>query len=213
MKQSVSKREQTAGLYLRLSRDDKQDGESYSISNQRKLLEKTAKEKGYSRVMVFLDDGISGTTMNRPGFIAMIEAIEQGKISAVFVKDMSRLARNYLQAGYYTDEYFPDHGIRFVAVSDGVDTDEGEDDITPFRNIMNEWYARDISRKVKAAKKTIGEAGIPLSTQVPYGYIRNPDDSRFWIVDEEPAQVVRRIFNMAAEGMGVDTIASTLESE
>lgn len=131
----------------------------------------------------------------------------------MFVKDMSRLARNYLQAGYYTEEFFPEHNIHFVAFSDGVDSEDGDDEFTQFRNIMNEWYARDISRKVKASAKLKGEAGIPLATQVPYGYIRNPEGKRFWVVDEDAAAVVRRIFKMSLDGMGVDTIASALEAE
>lgn len=209
MKQSSSK---TAAIYLRLSREDSLDGESNSISNQKKLLTKAAKEKGYTKLLHYTDDGITGTTMNRPGFSSMIADIKSGIIGAVFVKDMSRLGRNYLQVGYYTEDFFPEHNIRLVAVSDGVDSAEGENEFTPFRNIMNEWYARDISRKVRTAQKIKGESGIPLGN-VPYGYKRNPDNPKFWLVDEEAAAIVRRIFDLSIGGMGVEQIAATLESE
>ena len=134
----------TAALYCRLSRDDNMDAESNSIQNQKKILQKAAKEKGYIDTLFFVDDGITGTTMKRPGFQKMLTAIEAGYISAVFVKDLSRLGRNYIEVGRLTEEFFPQHDIRLVAVSDGVDSDEGEYDFTPFRNIMNEWYAADI---------------------------------------------------------------------
>ena len=130
----------TAALYCRLSRDDNMDNESNSIKNQKKILQKAAKDKGYSDTIFFVDDGITGTTMKRPGFQKMITAIEAGYISAVFVKDLSRLGRNYIEVGKLTEEFFPLHDVRLVAVSDGVDSDEGEDDFTPFKNIMNEYY-------------------------------------------------------------------------
>ena len=149
MKQSSNKksREATAFLYERLSRDDNLEGESYSIGNQKKLLTKVAKEKGYTNLVHFLDDGISGVTMNRPGFVEMMQQLEQGKASAVFVKDLSRLGRNYIEVGRLTEEFFPDHDIRLVAVSDNIDTAEGENELAPIRNLFNEWYARDISKK------------------------------------------------------------------
>ena len=172
MKQSSKKHELgTSALYCRLSRDDNMDSESNSIQNQRKILQKAAKDKGYTDTVFFVDDGITGTTMKRPGFQKMITAIEAGYISAVFVKDLSRLGRNYIEVGKLTEEFFPQHDVRLVAVSDGVDSDEGEDDFTPFRNIMNEWYAKDISKKRKIVNKMKGNAGIPLS-QPPYGYIK-----------------------------------------
>ncbi|HBF8920841.1 TPA: recombinase family protein, partial [Clostridioides difficile] len=172
----------TAALYCRLSRDDNMDNESNSISNQKKILQKAAKDKGYTDTIFFVDDGITGTTMKRPGFQKMIAAIEAGYISAVFVKDLSRLGRNYIEVGKLTEEFFPLHDVRLVAVSDGVDSDEGEDDFTPFKNIMNEYYAKDISKKRRIVNKMKGNAGIPLSPP-PYGYIKNPDDPRFWVVD------------------------------
>ena len=129
-----------AFLYVRLSRDDELEGESYSISNQKKLLTKVAKDKGYTNITIFCDDGISGVTMNRPEFNKMIEQLEHGKASAVFVKDLSRLGRNYIEVGRLTEEFFPEHHIRLVSVSDNLDTDEGENDLTPIRNLFNEWY-------------------------------------------------------------------------
>lgn len=199
----------TAALYCRLSRDDNMDTESNSIQNQKKILQKAAKEKGYADTLFFVDDGITGTTMKRPGFQKMITAIEAGYISAVFVKDLSRLGRNYIEVGKLTEEFFPEHDVRLIAVSDGVDSDEGDNEFTPFRNIMNEWYAKDISKKRKIVNKMKGNAGIPLS-QPPYGYIKNPDDSRFWVIDPEAADVVRRIYDMAIEGYGLAEIANAL---
>ena len=189
----------TAALYCRLSRDDNMDSESNSIQNQKKILQKAAKDKGYTDTIFFVDDGITGTTMKRPGFQKMITAIEAGYISAVFVKDLSRLGRNYIEVGKLTEEFFPLHDVRLVAVSDGVDSDEGEDDFTPFKNIMNEYYAKDISKKRRIVNKMKGNAGVPLSPP-PYGYMKNPDDPRFWVIDPEAAEVVRRIYRLALEG-------------
>ena len=202
----------TAALYCRLSRDDNMDNESNSISNQKKILQKAAKDKGYSDTIFFVDDGITGTTMKRPGFQKMITAIEAGYISAVFVKDLSRLGRNYIEVGKLTEEFFPLHDVRLVAVSDGVDSDEGEDDFTPFKNIMNEYYAKDISKKRRIVNKMKGNAGIPLSPP-PYGYMKNPDDPRFWVVDPEAADVVRRIYRMALEGYGLAETAAALGAD
>ena len=202
----------TAALYCRLSRDDNMDSESNSISNQKKILQKAAKEKGYTDTIFFVDDGITGTTMKRPGFQKMLTAIEAGYISAVFVKDLSRLGRNYIEVGKLTEEFFPLHDVRLVAVSDGVDSDEGEDDFTPFKNIMNEYYAKDISKKRRIVNKMKGNSGVPLSPP-PYGYIKNPDDPRFWVVEEEAAAVVRRIYRMALDGFGLAEIAAALGAD
>ena len=202
----------TAALYCRLSRDDYMDAESNSIQNQKKLLQKVAREKGYTDTLFFVDDGITGTTMKRPGFQKMLTAIEAGYISAVFVKDLSRLGRNYIEVGKLTEEFFPQYDVRLVAVSDGVDSDEGDNEFTPFRNIMNEWYAKDISKKRKIVNKMKGNAGIPLSLP-PYGYIKNPDDPRFWVIDPEAADVVRRIYDMALEGYGLAEIATALGAD
>ena len=213
MKQSSEKHELgTAALYCRLSRDDNMDSESNSIQNQRKILQKAAKDKGYTDTVFFVDDGITGTTMKRPGFQKMLTAIEAGYISAVFVKDLSRLGRNYIEVGKLTEEFFPLHDIRLVAVSDGVDSDEGEDDFTPFKNIMNEYYAKDISKKRRIVNKMKGNAGVPLSPP-SYGYIKKPDDPRFWVVEPEAAEVVRRIYRMALEGYGLAEIAARLAAD
>ena len=213
MKQSSKKHELgTAALYCRLSRDDNMDSESNSIQNQRKILQKAAKDKGYTDTIFFVDDGITGTTMKRPGFQKMLTAIEAGYISAVFVKDLSRLGRNYIEVGKLTEEFFPLHDIRLVAVSDGVDSDEGEDDFTPFKIIMNEYYAKDISKKRRIVNKMKGNAGVPLSPP-PYGYIKNPDDPRFWVVEPEAAEVVRRIYRMALEGYGLAETAAQLAAD
>ena len=213
MKQSSKKHELgTAALYCRLSRDDNMDSESNSIQNQRKILQKAAKDKGYTDTVFFVDDGITGTTMKRPGFQKMLTAIEAGYISAVFVKDLSRLGRNYIEVGKLTEEFFPLHDIRLVAVSDGVDSDEGEDDFTPFKNIMNEYYAKDISKKRRIVNKMKGNAGVPLSPP-PYGYIKNPDDPRFWVVEPEAAEVVRRIYHMALDGYGLAETAAQLAAD
>ena len=215
MKQSNNNkksRDVTVFLYERLSRDDNMDGESYSIGNQKKLLIKVAKEKGYTNLVHFFDDGISGVTMDRPGFADMIQQLEQGKAAAVFVKDLSRLGRNYIEVGRLTEEFFPNHDIRLVAVSDNIDTDEGENELAPIRNLFNEWYARDISKKRRISNKIKGNAGEPMG-QPPYGYIKDPENPKRWIVDEEAAQVVRRIYRMTLEGVGTEQIAAKLEED
>ena len=214
MRQSNNKksRDVTAFLYERLSRDDNLEGESYSIGNQKKLLTKVAKEKGYTNLVHFLDDGISGVTMDRPGFVEMIQQLEQGRAAAVFVKDLSRLGRNYIEVGRLTEEFFPEHDIRLVAVSDNIDTAEGENELAPIRNLFNEWYARDISKKRRISNKIKGNAGEPMG-QPPYGYIKDPDNPKRWIVDDEAAQVVRRIYSMTLEGYGTEQIAAQLEKD
>ena len=214
MRQSNNRksRDVTAFLYERLSRDDNLEGESYSIGNQKKLLTKVAKEKGYTNLVHFLDDGISGVTMDRPGFNDMMEQLAAGKAAAVFVKDLSRLGRNYIEVGRLTEEFFPEHDIRLVAVSDNIDTAEGENELAPIRNLFNEWYARDISKKRRISNKIKGNAGEPMG-QPPYGYIKDPDNPKRWIVDEEAAQVVRRIYSMTLEGYGTEQIAASLEQD
>ena len=201
-----------AAIYCRLSKDDDQQGESASIANQKKLLAKVAKEKGYTNLVHFLDDGISGVTMDRPGFVEMICQLEQGKAAAVFVKDLSRLGRNYIEVGRLTEEFFPNHDIRLVAVSDNIDTAEGENELAPIRNLFNEWYARDISKKRRISNKIKGNAGEPMG-QPPYGYIKDPNDPKHWIVDDEAAQVVRRVYSMTLEGFGTEQIAAQLEKD
>jgi len=214
MRQSNNRksRDVTAFLYERLSRDDNLEGESYSIGNQKKLLTKVAKEKGYTNLVHFLDDGISGVTMDRPGFNDMMEQLAAGKAAAVFVKDLSRLGRNYIEVGRLTEESFPEHDIRLVAVSDNIDTAEGENELAPIRNLFNEWYARDISKKRRISNKIKGNAGEPMGPP-PYGYKKAPDDPKRWIVDEEAAQVVRRVFRMTLDGYGTEQIATIFSEE
>ena len=214
MRQSNNRksRDVTAFLYERLSRDDNLEGESYSIGNQKKLLTKVAKEKGYTNLIHFLDDGISGVTMDRPGFNDMMEQLAAGKAAAVFVKDLSRLGRNYIEVGRLTEEFFPEHDIRLVAVSDNIDTSEGENELAPIRNLFNEWYARDISKKRRISNKIKGNAGEPMGPP-PYGYKKDPDDPKRWIVDEEAAQVVRRVFRMTLDGYGTEQIATIFSEE
>lgn len=202
----------TAFLYERLSRDDNLEGESYSIGNQKKLLTKVAKEKGYTNLVHFMDDGISGVTMDRPGFVDMIRQLEEGRAAAVFVKDLSRLGRNYIEVGRLTEEFFPEHDIRLVAVSDNIDTAEGENELAPIRNLFNEWYARDISKKRRISNKIKGNAGEPMG-QPPYGYMKDPDNPKRWIVDDEAALVVKRIYNMTLDGLGTEQIAAQLERD
>lgn len=214
MRKSINRknRESTAFLYERISRDDNLEGDSYSVANQKKLLVKVAKEKGFTNLVHFFDDGISGVTMERPGFKEMLSELEQGHAAAVIVKDMSRLGRNYIEVGRLTEEFFPDHDIRLIAVSDGIDTDEGENELAPIRNLFNEWYARDISKKRRISNKIRGTSGEPLC-QPPYGYMKNPDNPKRWIVDEEAARVVRRIYSLTMDGLGSDQIATLLNEE
>lgn len=201
-----------AFLYERLSRDDDLEGESYSIANQKKLLIKVAQEKGYTHLVHFYDDGISGVTMDRPEFNRMIEQLKLGKAGAVFVKDLSRLGRNYIEVGRLTDEFFPEHNIRLVAVSDNIDTDEGESEFAPIKNLFNEWYARDISKKRRASNRVKGSSGIPLG-QPPYGYMKDPENSNRWIIDDEAAMIVNRIDTLTLSGYGTEQIASMLSKE
>ncbi len=197
-------------LYCRLSRDDGTDNDSNSITNQKKMLQKYAKEHGFGNTRFYVDDGYTGTNSNRPGFQKLLEDMDMGYVAVLIVKDMSRLGRDYLQVGYYTDTYFPDHGIRFIAVNDCVDSEDGENELAPFRNVMNEMYARDISRKVRSAHRIRGNCGEPLS-QPPYGYLKSPENKKKWIVDPEASAVVKDIFRMCLEGKGNETIARILQ--
>lgn len=205
-------RDVTAFIYLRLSRDDNLEGESYSIGNQKKLLTKAAKDLGYSNIVTFIDDGVSGVTMNRPGFNDMMQQLEENRAAALLVKDLSRLGRNYIEVGRLMEEFFPEHDIRLVAISDNIDTDEGENEMAPIRNLFNEWYARDISKKRRISNKIKGNAGEPLG-QPPYGYIKDPDNPKHWIIEEEDASTVRRIFSMTLDGLGPEQIAAQLERD
>ena len=201
-------------LYERLSRDDEQQGESNSITNQKQYLEEYAKRQGFSNIRHFTDDGISGTTFEREGFQKLIAEVEAGNVSTVIVKDMSRLGRNYLKVGFYTDIMFPEKGVRFIAVNNGVDSETmGDNDFTPFLNIMNEWYAKDTSQKIRAIFKAKMQEGKRVSPSVPYGYLRDPQDKQHLIIDPEPAEVVRRIYRLVIEGVGVSAIARQLTDE
>ncbi len=196
-------------LYCRLSRDDRTDKESNSIANQKKLLAQKAKELGLSNTKYYVDDGYTGTNFNRPGFQDLLDDIDMGYISTIMVKDLSRLGRDYVSVGHYTDSFFPDHNIRFIAINDLVDSAEGENEIAPFKNIMNEMYARDISKKVRSAFRIRGNCGEPLA-QPPYGYNKDPMNPKKWVIDVEAAEVVRSIFEMCLEGKGNETIAHIL---
>lgn len=197
-------------LYCRLSRDDGTESESNSIGNQKKLLSQKAKEMGLTDTKYYVDDGYTGTNFNRPGFQQLIDDIEIGLVSAVMVKDLSRLGRDYVSVGNYTDSYFPEHNVRFIAVNDAIDSDEGESKIAPFKNILNEMYARDISKKIRSSHRLRGSMGEPLS-QPPYGYIKSPENKKKWIIDPEAATVVKSILKMCLDGKGNETIARELQ--
>lgn len=197
-------------LYCRLSRDDGTESESNYIGNQKKLLSQKAKEMGLTDTKYYVDDGYTGTNFNRPGFQQLIDDIEIGLVSAVMVKDLSRLGRDYVSVGNYTDSYFPEHNVRFIAVNDAIDSDEGESEIAPFKNILNEMYARDISKKIRSSHRLRGSMGEPLS-QPPYGYMKSPENKKKWIIDPEAATVVKSIFKMCLDGKGNETIARELQ--
>ena len=199
-------------LYCRLSRDDGAEGESNSIANQKKLLSKYAKEHGFTNTKFYVDDGYTGTNFNRPGFQRMLEDMDMGYISTVIVKDSSRFGRNYLEVGQYTDYYFPEHNIRFIAINDCIDSENGENDFSVFRNVMNEMYAKDISRKVRSSHRLRGNAGEPLSAP-PYGYMKSVENKKKWVIDPEAAEIVRRVFRLCIEGKGNETIARMLQED
>ena len=202
--------EAVTALYCRLSRDDELQGDSNSIINQKKILQRYALDHGYKNYRFYIDDGISGTTFNRPGFQQMIADIEAGLINRVIIKDMSRLGRDYLQVGMYTEIMFPEHDIHFIAVNDGVDSTQGDNEFTPFRNIINEWYAKDTSKKIRAVMKVKGNAGEHLTTLPPYGYMKSPDNKKLWVRDEDAAAVVYEIGLYVMDGFGPSQIARKL---
>ncbi|MBQ9510620.1 MAG: recombinase family protein [Clostridia bacterium] len=205
-----SKNNKITALYCRLSRDDGTEGESNSIDNQKKLLTKYAKENGFDNIKCYIDDGYTGTNFNRPGFKNMLADMELDLISSVIVKDSSRLGRNYLEVGKYIEIYFPEHDIRFISVNENIDSATGEDEFSGVRNIMNELYARDISRKVRSSHRLRGSAGEPLSPP-PYGYMKSPDSKKKWVIDPEAAETVRLIYRLCIEGNGNETIARILQ--
>lgn len=206
--------EKITALYERLSRDDELQGESNSIINQKRFLEDYARAHGLRNIRHFSDDGYSGTNFNRPSFNQLLEEVKAGNVATIVVKDMSRFGRNYLQVGFYTEMLFPDKGVRFIAINNNIDSDNPTDnDFAPFLNIMNEWYAKDTSKKIRAIFRNRMENGERCSGSVPYGYKRLPGDKQTFYVDPEAAGVVRRIFAMAAEGISMAAIAQTLRDE
>lgn len=206
----TNKPEQITALYARLSQEDALDGDSNSIVNQKAVLSKYAADNGFTNPVFFIDDGVSGVTFDRPNFNRMIAEIEAGNVGTVIVKDMSRLGRDYLKVGYYTEIFFVERDVRYIAINDGVDSAKGDNDFTPFRNLFNDFYAKDTSKKVRAIKKAQGMAGEHL-TKPPYGYKVDPADKKKWIVDEEAAAVVKRIFDLCIAGKGPMQIAKILK--
>lgn len=200
------------GLYLRLSRDDGSDSESMSISNQRAMLTEYANERGWEIQDTYIDDGVSGTTFDRPGFLRMIADIEAKHINMVIVKDLSRLGRNYSQVGHYTDYFFPKHNIRFITIGDNVDSEKGND-FAGFLNVIYEHYAKDTSRKIKSTKKTHMQKGMFIGSQPAMGYMRDPMDKHHLVIEEDGAEIVRRIFNLYALGNSARHIANTFNQE
>ncbi|MGN0613798.1 MAG: recombinase family protein [Porcipelethomonas sp.] len=199
-------------LYCRLSQDDMLQGESNSITNQKTILKKYADDNGFRNTVFYVDDGVSGTTFERDGFKAMMTDIEAGKVGIVITKDLSRLGRDYLKTGEYIEIIFPDYDVRYIAINDNVDTLKSENELMAFKNIFNDWYARDTSKKIRAVFKAKGQSGKPLSVPI-YGYKRSEADKHLWIIDDEPAEVVRKIFRLCIEGYGPTQIARTLTEE
>ncbi|HHX70315.1 MAG TPA: recombinase family protein [Gallicola sp.] len=210
----VATPDKITALYCRLSRDDELQGDSNSIKNQKSILKKYADDNGFINTEFFVDDGVSGTTFDRPDFQRMITEMDAGRIGTIIVKDMSRLGRDYLKVGYYTEIAFPNAEVRFIAINNGVDSANQQDsDFTPFLNIINEWYAKDTSKKIRAVFKAKGESGKPLCTNPPFGYKKDPDDNNHWIVDKDAAKVVKYIFQLCIEGYGPTQIAHKLKDE
>ena len=210
----MNRQQKITALYERLSRDDEQQGESNSITNQKKILEDFAGRNDFVNLRHFSDDGVSGTTFERRGFKEMIAEVEAGNVGTIIVKDMSRLGRDYLQVGYYTEVFFRQKSVRFIAVSNNIDSANGESgEFAPFLNIMAEWYARDASRKQKAVYQSKGQNGKRTTNGCIYGYLKDPNDKTKWVVDPEAAAIVQRIFTMSAEGKGPHIIACALEAD
>ena len=203
--------EKITALYCRLSRDDELQGDSNSIIHQKEMLKKYADENGLKNIEFFVDDGYSGTNFNRPDWQRLMEMVNQDKVASIIVKDMSRLGRDYLKVGYYTEILFPENEIRFIAINSGVDSANQQDsDFTPFLNIINEWYAKDTSKKIRAVIKAKSDAGKPTAPIPVYGYIKDPNDKYHWLIDEESAEIVKEIFHLAVKGNGPSKIASIL---
>ena len=202
-----------AGLYCRLSKDDEQSGESVSIGTQRSILTDYCLQHGYSIYKVYIDDGYSGLNFNRPGFKELLEDVERGAVNMVITKDLSRLGRDYIMTGYYSEIFFQTKGVRYIALADDVDSLNGTNEIAPFKNILNEMYARDVSKKVKNAKRQRAKQGLFIGSQAPYGYRKDPDNRNQLIIDPEAAEVVSRIFSLALDGLGSVAIAAELEKQ
>jgi site-specific DNA recombinase len=212
--QTAVKNDLITALYCRLSRDDELQGDSNSIKNQKAILQKYATDNGFGNIQFFVDDGYSGTTFDRPDWQRLSGMIDEGQIGTLIVKDMSRLGRDYLQVGMLTEMVFPNNDVRFIAVNNGVDSVNGtENDMTPFINLFNEFYAKDTSRKIRAVFKAKGNAGKPLCTNPPYGYIKDPEDKNHWIIDETAAEVVREIFHLCVQGYGGSKIANIITAK
>ena len=199
-------------LYCRLSQDDMLQGESNSITNQKAILKKYAEDNGFSNPVFYVDDGVSGTTWEREGFKAMLADIEEGKVGTVITKDLSRLGRDYLKTGEYIEIIFPDHDVRYIAINDGVDTLKSENELMAFKNIFNDWYARDTSKKIRAVFKANGQSGKHLSNPI-YGYKHSETDKNLWVIDDEAAEVVRKIFHLCIDGYGPTQIARILTEQ
>lgn len=205
---TTAKNDSVTALYCRLSRDDELQGDSNSIKNQKAILQKYADDNGFVNTQFFVDDGYSGTNFDRPDWQRLMALVEESGVGTIIVKDMSRLGRDYLKVGYYTEVLFPGSDIRFIAINNGVDSANQQDsDFTPFLNIINEWYAKDTSKKIRAVFKAKGQAGKPLCTNPPYGYVKDPDDKSHWVIDEEAADVVRQAFRLCMDGYGPTQIA------
>jgi len=201
-------------LLSRLSRDNELQGESNSITNQKQILENYAKQHGFTHFEHYSDDGYSGTNFNRPEWKRLIADIEAGKVSSVITKDMSRVGRDYLQVGYFTEIFFRQHDVRFIAISNNIDSTNSESaEFVPFLNIMSEWYARDCSRKQKATYQSKGHNGKRTNNGCIYGYFKDPNDKTKWVIDHVAAEVVRRIFAMSVDGLGPSQIARKLTQE
>lgn len=203
--------EKITALYCRLSRDDEQEGTSGSIKNQQSILEKYAMDNGFKNTRVFVDDGWSGTTFARPAFTEIMELAEKGMIGTLIVKDHSRLGRNRLVVGQLLEEGFDSLGVRYIAIMDNIDTAKGISDLVPMQDLFNEWHAKNTSQKVRNVFKNKGMSGVPLTTNPPFGYMKNPDNTKEWIVDEEAAKTVRQIFALCVEGLGPTQIAKLLK--
>ena len=204
--------EKITAIYCRLSRDDELAGESNSISNQKSIISKFCRDNGLKNLQYFVDDGYSGTNFNRPAWTELLDKIESGEVGTLVVKDMSRLGRDYLKVGFYTEVLFVEKGVRFIAINNGIDSaNQIDSDFTPFLNIINEWYAKDTSKKIRAVMKSKGESGEYLCTNPPYGYLKDPDNKKRWIVDEEAAKVVEDIFKLCVAGNGPTQIARILQ--